>query len=77
MKQPPLKKLKTSRSSRGFTTSTMARSLHISKTMYIYIEKGTRRLSYDLALEISEIFGMTPDELFWDDTCEFLKDSFI
>ncbi|MBQ7140052.1 MAG: helix-turn-helix transcriptional regulator [Bacilli bacterium] len=45
----------------------MANNLGISKTFYWQIENGRRRLSYTMAIKISKIFNMKPDELFYED----------
>lgn len=77
MNNPPLYKLKRIRKSLGFSTLAMAHELNISKSMYIYIENGKRRLSYDLAIEIAEFFRMKPDELFIEDNRKFFLSSRI
>lgn len=44
----------------------MAIKLNISKTFYWQIENEKRRLSYDMAIKIAEIFNLKPDQLFYD-----------
>ena len=39
----------------------MAERLGISKPFYCQIENGSRRLSYDMAVRIAEIFGKNFD----------------
>lgn len=45
----------------------MADKLGISKCYYWQIEHKKRRLYYDLAKKIAEIFGLHPDEIFFDE----------
>lgn len=59
--------LKTKRLEAGFTLADMSDRLNISKTYYYHIENGTRRLSYFMAVEISDIFNTKPDILFYED----------
>ena len=61
------KKLKELREQSGYTSEQMSRILHISKPFYSQIENGRRRLTYDMAVKISKIFKMKPDEMFYDD----------
>lgn len=60
-------KLKEVRKEKNYTCEVMSTLLGISKPFYSQIENGRRRLSYDMAVKISKIFGMMPDELFYDD----------
>lgn len=62
-----LNKLKECRKRKNYSQGFMARKLHISKTFYSTIENGKRRLSYDNALKMANIFHMTTDELFKHD----------
>jgi len=64
---PVLSKLKSERKKKGLTTTDLAKSIGISQSMYSYIENGIERLSYDLAVKLSEFFNTTPDKLFYDD----------
>lgn len=59
--------LKELRYSKKLTNKDMAERLGISKPFYCQIENGTRRLSYDMAFRIAEIFGKKPDKLFYND----------
>lgn len=45
----------------------MANLLNISKTFYWQIENDKRRLSYDMAVKIANIFNTTPDKIFYKD----------
>lgn len=49
----------------GYTCDDMARKLNISKPYYWQIENGQRKLSYQMAVKISSIFKMKPDEIFY------------
>ena len=68
---PKLKKLRILRKENNLTTSDMAQKLNISQSMYSYIEIGVKRLSYNIAVQIGDIFGMTPDEIFYEDFKQF------
>lgn len=59
--------LKELRYSKKMTNKDMAEKLGISKPFYCQIENGSRRLSYDMAVRIAEIFGKKPDKLFYND----------
>lgn len=45
----------------------MADQLGISKCYYWQIEHKQRRLYYDLAKKIADVFGLRPDEIFFDE----------
>lgn len=62
-----MEKLKELRISCGYTHSQMARMLNISKPFYWQIENNKRRLSYNMAYNISKIFKTTPDKIFYDE----------
>lgn len=60
-------KLKEIRMKNNYTSKDIADILGISKPFYSQIENGRRRLSYDMAVKIANIFKMKPDELFYED----------
>lgn len=60
------KKLRQLRIQNGFTTKDMAEKLQISKPFYSQIENQNRRLSYDMAIQISQVFHMKPDDIFYE-----------
>ena len=60
-------KLKEKRSAKKYTNKIMAEKLGISKAFYCQIENGSRRLSYEMAVKIANIFNIKPDSLFYDD----------
>lgn len=59
------KKLKEERKRHHMSCKDMAILLNISPGYYWQVENGTRRLLYDLAVRIAEIFQMKPDDLFY------------
>ncbi len=66
-------KLKQMRNELGYTSQYMADKLKISKPFYSQIENGHRRLTYDMATKIAKIFKVKPDDLFYKDHINFLK----
>lgn len=62
-----MNKLRDARIRNGLTHQTMADTLKISKSFYWQIENNRRRLSYDMAIKIANIFKTTPDQLFYDE----------
>lgn len=61
------KKLRNLRLQNGYTTRDMANKLEISKPFYSQLENQNRRLSYDMAIKIAQIFNMKPDQIFYQD----------
>ena len=59
--------LKEKRYAKKYTNKIMAEKLGISKAFYCQIENGSRRLSYEMAVKIANIFNIKPDSLFYDD----------
>ncbi len=57
--------LKKLRIKNNLSLQQIADLLKISKTFYWQIENDKRRLSYDMAIKISEIFSLKPDQLFY------------
>lgn len=60
-------KLKKIRNENKLTTREMADKLDISKPFYCQLENMTRRLNYDMAIKISQIFSLKPDDIFYED----------
>ncbi|MEG0826413.1 MAG: helix-turn-helix transcriptional regulator [Bacilli bacterium] len=58
--------LKEIRKKNNYSMQHMANLLKISKTFYWQLETRNRRLSYDMAIKIAEIFLLKPDDLFYD-----------
>ncbi len=50
-----------------FTCTYMAEKLNISKPFYWQIENKKRRLSYEMAIKIANVFGLKPDDIFYKD----------
>ena len=76
-KNPKLTKLRSERQKKEWSTHYVAKLLGMSQSMYSYLEIGTERLSYKVAVDIAELFNTTPDDLFYDDFKEFYKDTII
>lgn len=57
-------KLKYTRLQSGKTFQQVANEVGISKEYYWQIENGRRRLYYDLAVKIANVFNKKPDDLF-------------
>ena len=55
------------RKNKKISLDELAKQLGISKSYLSLIEKGSRKLSYDLAVKIADYLEMTPDELFLED----------
>ena len=66
-------KLKEVRMNRKMTTREVAEKVGISKPFYCQIENCRRRLSYDTAIKIANVFGVKPDYLFYDDTVKQME----
>lgn len=62
-----MKSLYEFRTQHGYSCQFMANKLGISKTYYWQIEKGTRRISYDLSLKLASVFRLMPDDLLYED----------
>ncbi len=50
-----------------FTNQFMADILNISKPYYWQLEHDKKRLTYDMAVKIAQIFHLKPDDLFYDE----------
>lgn len=62
-----MNQLKNIREKKGVSYEDMARKLNISKAYYWQIEHKNRRLSYEMAKNIASIFGLKPDDLFYNE----------
>lgn len=60
-----MNKLKELRKLYNLTIKQMAEMLNISTTYYWQIENGKRNLYYTTAIKIAEIFGLKPDDIFF------------
>ncbi len=68
-----MEKLRIIRITNRMSCQKMADKLNISKVYYWQLENKKRRLNYIMAIKIADIFGMKPDELFYEDTKKDLK----
>lgn len=51
----------------------IANQLDISTAYYCQLETKKKRLSYEMAIRIANVFHLTPDDIFFDDEKESLK----
>lgn len=58
-------KLKKIRKQNNYTIYDMAKMLNITASFYSQIENKKKRLFYDMAIKISSIFNMKPDQIFY------------
>lgn len=61
-----LEKLKNMREKENLTYQQVAEKVGISKEYYWMIENGKRRLTYELAVKIAQVFKSSPDYIFLD-----------
>ena len=66
-------KLRKIRNENKLTTREMAEKLSISKPFYCQLENRSRRLSYDMAIKIAQVFKLKPDDIFFDDHIKCYK----
>ena len=59
-------KLYLERKRRNLSYEDMSKMLGLSKSYYWQIANKKRRLFYDLAVKIAEIFQLKPDDLFYE-----------
>jgi len=62
-----MNKLQEYRLNNKYSCQYMADQLNISKAFYWQIENGKRRLSYETALKIANIFKTKPDAIFYEE----------
>jgi len=60
--------LKALRLERGYSYQDMADKLGICKAYYWQLEHNNRRLFYDIAVKIANIFDLKPDDIFYDES---------
>ena len=61
-----IEQLKKTRDKNQLTAQEVADKVGITKGYYSMIENGKRGLSYPIAVKIANVFGMKPDEIFFD-----------
>ncbi len=57
--------LKKARKINNLTCVDMAKFLSVSSSYYNQIENGRRKLDYEMAVKISAVFGLQPDDIFY------------
>ena len=62
-----MKKLKELRLKNNLTVNEIAKKVGISPTYYWQIENKDRRLYYELAVKISKVFKLKPDDIFYNE----------
>ncbi|NLL44880.1 MAG: helix-turn-helix transcriptional regulator [Mollicutes bacterium] len=62
-----MKTLETKRKEFNYSYKNMADMLKISKTYYWQLENKKRRMSYEMAVKIADIFNLKPDDLFYNE----------
>ena len=67
-------KLKQLRKMNKYTTKEMAEKLNISKPFYSQLENKKRRLSYEMAIKIADIFELKPDDIFYENMKKNIND---
>ena len=61
-----MEKLRELRKKAGYSIYDMARMLEITPAFYSQLENGKRRLFYDMAIKLSSLFHLRPDDIFYD-----------
>lgn len=70
-----MKKLRELRLKNKFTNQIMADTLDISKPYYWQLEHDQKRLTYDMAIKIANIFRLKPDDLFYEEFNKRIKEA--
>lgn len=65
-------RLKELRINNKYSIEYMANKLDICIAFYSLIENSHRRLTYDMAIKIANIFELKPDDIFYDDHKDIL-----
>lgn len=71
------KKLKEMRYRNKMTAKEVAETVGISKAFYCQLENCKRRLSYETAIKIANVFKVKPDYLFYDDAVKEISEKDI
>ena len=69
-------KLKELRIKTGYTAKEMAEKLNISRAFYSQIENDKRTLSYKMAVSIAKILKTKPDDIFYKEYMEKMKNEY-
>ena len=59
------KRLKQIRKKKGINQKEMAEKLNITISFYSQLESKKKRMYYDTAIKIADIFNMRPDDIFY------------
>ncbi len=62
-----LEKLQKLRKKEGYSLQDMADKLGVCRAFYWQLEHRKRRMTYDRAIEIANIFHMRPDDIFYEE----------
>ncbi len=62
-----LHELRKLRKKHGYTQEDMAKKLEISPQLFSFIEREEVRLTYNMAINIANLFDVTPDQIFLSD----------
>ena len=73
VKESFMLKLKELRLKKGYTAKEIAEMLNISRAFYSQIENEKRTLTYKMAVNISDILGKKPDDIFYKEFVEKMK----
>lgn len=72
-----LETLRRARKEYKYTAKDMAKILQISESYYYQIENGQRKLDYIMAVRISSIFKLKPDDMFYYYFKDYSKSNII
>ena len=61
-----LYKLRQLRIRNNYSCTDMGKMLNISRIYYWQLENGKRKLSYAMAVKMSVVFGLKPDDVFYE-----------
>lgn len=68
-------KLKQMRYKSNMTLQEVANKVGISKAFYCQLENGKRRMLYETAIKIANVFKVKPDYLFYEETIQNIKEN--
>lgn len=61
-----MNKLKMLRKKYGYSAVDISKLVGISQSYYSQIENGKKRIFYSLACKIAKIYGLKPDDIFYE-----------
>ena len=68
-----MEKLKKLRLEKNYSCEYVAEHIGISKPHYWQLERGSKRLTYEMAVKIANFFKTTPDYLFYEEFKKLLN----